>query len=351
MDEPVIAKYKPYYYELEAGKSYLWCSCGRSNKQPFCDGAHKGTHFKPVKYVGQSAGEEVLFCGCKHSEQQPFCDGAHNNLSDTYALADAADEALLRTLSVARTPNQVAQLNNRCYVSHPRDKTLSNSGSLSWCQLIGPESGAQHQSQYYLKQGRGTSPFISFGDAECAMLVTGGSGQIEIGSVRFDISLHAGVYVRTGEAFCLTNTCLDPLEIYITICPQSSLQLHDIAPGTFDRSWPDRVMHIDTGNAQTMGDRFFQILVGKNVGSSLITEFIGDIPRSKAAMHRHLYEETLVILQGAGTFWTEDLKTNVRVGDVIFLPRKQIHSLECTSEEGMRLAGVIYPGDNPAINY
>ena len=26
--------------EVEQGKSYYWCSCGNSSKQPFCDGSH-----------------------------------------------------------------------------------------------------------------------------------------------------------------------------------------------------------------------------------------------------------------------------------------------------------------------
>ena len=26
--------------EVEQGKSYYWCSCGKSSKQPFCDGSH-----------------------------------------------------------------------------------------------------------------------------------------------------------------------------------------------------------------------------------------------------------------------------------------------------------------------
>ena len=71
-DLPHIAQYSPYYEELEAGKSYLWCSCGMSKTQPFCDQSHRGTDFKPVRYVAQDAGEEVLFCGCKQSLEPPF---------------------------------------------------------------------------------------------------------------------------------------------------------------------------------------------------------------------------------------------------------------------------------------
>ena len=25
---------------VEEGKSYFWCTCGKSSKQPFCDGSH-----------------------------------------------------------------------------------------------------------------------------------------------------------------------------------------------------------------------------------------------------------------------------------------------------------------------
>jgi quercetin dioxygenase-like cupin family protein len=100
-----------------------------------------------------------------------------------------------------------------------------------------------------------------------------------------------------------------------------------------------------------MADRFFQVLVGPTHGAANLTQFIGEIPRSKALPHRHLYEETLIVLGGAGMMWTETMKAAVAPGDIIFLPRKQLHSLECTSDHPMLLAGVIHPGSNPSINY
>jgi hypothetical protein len=41
----------------------------------------------------------------------------------------------------------------------------------------------------------------------------------------------------------------------------------------------------------------------------------------------------------------------VRGGDVLFLPRKLLHSVQCTTPGGFDVVGVIYPGDNPSINY
>ena len=45
MSEPVIAQKSPYAVEVEAGKSYWWCTCGKSAKQPFCDGSHQAIGF------------------------------------------------------------------------------------------------------------------------------------------------------------------------------------------------------------------------------------------------------------------------------------------------------------------
>ena len=78
-DTPQIAQRAPFPVEVEAGKSYFWCACGRSATQPFCDGSHKATSIRPVKYTAGKAGR-VFFCGCKHSGKTPLCDGTHKSV-------------------------------------------------------------------------------------------------------------------------------------------------------------------------------------------------------------------------------------------------------------------------------
>jgi len=80
MSDPVIAQKAPFGVEVEAGQTYWWCRCGRSQKQPFCDGSHKSTEFTPLKYTAEES-KKVFFCGCKHSARQPLCDGTHNALT------------------------------------------------------------------------------------------------------------------------------------------------------------------------------------------------------------------------------------------------------------------------------
>jgi len=80
MSEPLSPQKAPYAVEVEQGKSYYWCSCGRSKSQPFCDGSHQGTDFQPKEFIAEKA-ETVYLCGCKKTENQPFCDGTHNSIT------------------------------------------------------------------------------------------------------------------------------------------------------------------------------------------------------------------------------------------------------------------------------
>ena len=80
MAEPVIAQKAPYAVELEAGKSYYFCTCGKSDTQPFCNGAHKAeAQFIPSKVTHEKSGTAYL-CGCKHSKNGAYCDGTHKSL-------------------------------------------------------------------------------------------------------------------------------------------------------------------------------------------------------------------------------------------------------------------------------
>lgn len=71
-----IPQKSPCAVEVVAGKNYYWCSCGKSKKQPFCDGSHQGTTFTPLEYKATES-KTVYFCGCKQTANQPLCDGAH----------------------------------------------------------------------------------------------------------------------------------------------------------------------------------------------------------------------------------------------------------------------------------
>ena len=125
-DTPLtIASRKGFYYELKAGKRYLWCSCGRSQQQPFCDGSHAGTGFLPIAFKAMRD-EEVIFCGCKHTGTRPFCDGAHSNLPGGYRDDDPESPENLRVATVSAGADRGSRSRARtCFILYGRKRDCS----------------------------------------------------------------------------------------------------------------------------------------------------------------------------------------------------------------------------------
>jgi len=353
MASPTIARLKPYLVEVQQGKSYFWCACGLSKKQPFCDGSHKETEFEPLKWVAEESGEK-LFCACKHTKGQPICDGSHNQLSDVYEEAKEGDgaNAVLVDYQAEQSGALKAALDNGCYVIRVPDGTMEQHGVMQLYSVIGAADGATQLSQYVVTVGTGESPVLRYPGSDAVLFVISGIGTVKIADREFPVSAETGVCVKPGEGFQVTNNEADPVVMNITVCPHCETpEFLDDMPATFDESFPDRVQGVDESKQEAMADRFFQVLIGDKTHGTPVTQFIGEIPQSRAAHHRHLYEETITILAGEGFMWTDDTKTPVQPGDTIFLPLKQAHSLECTSPDGMRLIGLFYPSMSPAINY
>lgn len=79
MEQPEIAQKGSFKHTPDEDGQVWWCACGLSKNQPFCDGSHKPTSFRPVM-VEVKAGEDCWFCGCKQSGSKPMCDGTHSSL-------------------------------------------------------------------------------------------------------------------------------------------------------------------------------------------------------------------------------------------------------------------------------
>ncbi|GIU04969.1 MULTISPECIES: glutamate synthase-related protein [unclassified Shewanella] len=104
--KPIIADIKPIKVSLTQGKEYYFCRCGRTKNQPFCDGSHAGTNFKPQQFVADNT-EEAYLCQCKHTANSPFCDGSHKQFTANDIGKDSAQE---KEQKEATTASQAAPI-------------------------------------------------------------------------------------------------------------------------------------------------------------------------------------------------------------------------------------------------
>ena len=79
MEKGKVAGSSPVLIDAEAGKNYAWCTCGLSDSQPFCNGAHKGSDFTP-QIFSLEEDKKIALCTCKQTSNPPYCDGAHKSL-------------------------------------------------------------------------------------------------------------------------------------------------------------------------------------------------------------------------------------------------------------------------------
>ena len=195
MNTPVVARPKPCLVNVKAGRTYFWCSCGRSAKQPFCDGSHKGTSFNPMKFTA-TQDDELLFCGCKHTRNGPFCDGAHTNLPGGSPLDDPLSPANRDIPVVTERDGPRALLNGTCYVFSSDLAAMQTRGSLRYCYMVSAELGALYQTQLLMEVSGEPSPVFSLGSRDVILFIGAGSGTVTISGRSLPVKATDGVYIR-----------------------------------------------------------------------------------------------------------------------------------------------------------
>ena len=245
-------------------------------------------------------------------------------------------------------------LEGGCYVLQMEDADWARGADHQSLETISPGMGSKALLQKVVRI-EAEAHFSGHNDhPEAVIFFVEGHGCVKISGQRFDFSPNMACFVDGGEAIEILPDS-GPAMVVMTSCLAGSQK----SPGNvvigesreFNANFPDRIRGIDSTLREAMGDRFFQIMVDRKMGCQTITCFIGEIPKSKAPSHFHLYEEALFILAGRGRMWTGEISAPIQAGDIIYLPRKQVHSLECTEDGGLRVCGLFYPAGSPAENY
>ena len=171
----------------------------------------------------------------------------------------------------------------------------------------------------------------------------------------FEITSRTGIYVRPGQTFTVENPGPEPLVLISSQCPEpldSSSEFVASLTSPLSQSPPrSPVVRLTDRQAQPTGDRWYRVLVDDELGSTQVTQFVGSIPPGRAPDHFHNYEEVLFILRGIGRMWAGDTHAPIAAGSCVYLPKGQVHCVENTGDEELRLLGVFYPAGSPSVRY
>src|SRR5262245_26135411 len=246
------------------------------------------------------------------------------------------------------------ELEGGCRVSSLREGTPECRGVLHLWQAVGREVGAQAISLRILECGRGVSPGLRNGASDEVLYVLEGEGTVYLEGHGEPVAADTAFYVPPGAAWCLENHGDGPLVLASSRCPDPGRGWTGELPctsGAGPRREPWPFVRLWERRPEAAGDRWYRVLIDERAGSRQVTQFVGAIPPGRAPDHFHEYEEVLVVLRGHGRMWAGRSQTAIGHGSCIFLPRTQVHCVENTGSEELRLLGVFYPAGSPAVRY
>lgn len=263
-------------------------------------------------------------------------------------------------------------LEGGCRVSEMREGVPVAEGTLRIWNQIGRASGAQAISLRIMEFAPGRSPEIRNGDCDEILYVLSSErghplgNEVSTGSASdrvtafingdsFDIGPDTGIYIRPHEIFAIKNPGPDSVVLVSSRCPEPDDAPEFVTPAKnpLSDSAPQRspLVRLADRPAQPTANRWYRVLVDDEIGSTNATQFVGSIPPGRAPDHFHQYEEVLFILKGRGRMWAGETNTPIGVGSCIYLPKGQVHCVENTGKDELRLLGVFYPAGSPSVRY
>ena len=266
-------------------------------------------------------------------------------------------------------------LEGGCRVSDMREGAPEEIGTLRAWRQIGRGTGAQAISLRVLEFAPGVSPGIRneacdeilyvlpWERAHPARLNVGSeqlgdddpTATIFIDGWPFKVTSQTGIYLRPGQTLTVDNPGRDPFVLISSQCPEplnSSSEMVASVTAPVSQSPPQSpLVCLKDRPALPTADRWYRVLVDDELGSTQVTQFVGSIPPGRAPDHFHHYEEVLFILRGTGRMWAGETNTPIAAGSCIYLPKGQVHCVENTGSDELRLLGVFYPAGSPSVRY
>jgi len=254
-------------------------------------------------------------------------------------------------------------LEGGCRVSLLNEGIPETTGSLKMWRQVGRATGAKAISLKVWEFAPGTSPEIKNDEADevfyCLEQISPSSVfqdrfSVCVDGEDFEVNSQTGFYLQPGKTLTVNNPGPAPVVLVSAQCPEE-FEFEGGRRGRLrsqqDGSWKFQTVRLGDKAAIPTADRWYRVLVDDEVGSEQVTQFVGSIPPGRAPDHFHQYEEVLFILRGEGRMWAGETNTAIGPGSCIYLPRGQVHCVENTGIDELRLLGVFYPAGSPSVRY
>jgi mannose-6-phosphate isomerase-like protein (cupin superfamily) len=249
-------------------------------------------------------------------------------------------------------------LEGGCRVSSMNEGTPAVQGSMKIWRQVGRATGAKAISLRVLEFGPGTSPLIHNRESDEVFyfleMIQGAPGLNEHCTIRldgkpFDVTSQTGIYLSPGQTMTVENKGPQSVIFVSAQCPESDVE--EVESETTSATFEFPGVRLSDRAAIPTADRWYRVLVNDEIGSEQVTQFVGSIPPGRAPDHFHQYEEVLFILRGEGRMWAGKTNTPIGPGSCIYLPKGQMHCVENTGSDELRLLGVFYPAGSPSVRY
>ncbi len=246
-------------------------------------------------------------------------------------------------------------LEGGCFVTGLKEGGPESRDGIRIWRHVTRKVGAESISLRILEFPPGRSGELRNGRCDEVLYVIEGAGTLLLDGAQYEIETDSALFVGPDQSFSVLNNSSDSVTIVSSQCPEpgpssgrapaSSLGGHSGVPTV------NPIVRLHDRVPEATADRWYRVLVDKELGCNESTQFVGSIPPGRAPDHFHHYEEVLCILQGSGRMWAGESNAPIQPGSCIFLPRGQLHCVENTGRSELRLLGVFHPAGSPAARY
>jgi mannose-6-phosphate isomerase-like protein (cupin superfamily) len=200
-------------------------------------------------------------------------------------------------------------------------------------------NGCELLTQRVVRFGPGRS--LPRGDDELDELlyVHAGRGSVEIDGAEHPLEPDAAIHVRAGERYVVVNEGESDVAVVSVLVPVES------GP---ERRHEPVVRFAERPEERADAKRTFRVLHGEDTGAPNVTQFLGIVEPCRAPDHSHSYDEVGYVVAGRGLAHVGGESIPLGPGSCFHLPPEQVHCIENTGPETMRILGVFHPSGSPA---